>query len=155
MGQSGGKGGRGGTGKPASSSLFDCRRGPGDGGPGGDGGNGGEGGVGGRGGDGGLFVLLAMPNNIAALASKIRLDVASGQGGMGGLGGAVGSGGSGGERGRSAPPFCRDDARRGADGKPGLAGKSLAAERGPQGAAGSFAIGELTDDQVRVLGIVQ
>lgn len=153
-GQFGGDGGRGGSGKPASGGLFDCRRGPGDGGAGGNGGNGGAGGAGGRGGDGGLFVLLVMPHSVASLATKIGLDVSSGAGGYAGRGGDAGSGGPGGERGRAAPPFCQDDARRGADGRPGTPGAGAAELRGPQGAPGSLAVGELIESQARALGIV-
>lgn len=154
-GQAGGDGGRGGSGRPASSSLFDCRRGPGDGGPGGDGGNGGPGGTGGRGGDGGLFVLLATPTDVSALAEKIRLDVAPGAGGFAGPGGSLGSGGPGGERGRAAPPFCRDDARQGAPGKNGQSGSAVTDQSGAKGAAGSVAVGELIESQARAIGILQ
>ena len=154
-GQAGGDGGRGGSGRPASSSLFDCRRGPGDGGPGGDGGNGGPGGPGGRGGDGGLFVLLATPADIPALAEKIRLDVAPGAGGFGGPGGPFGIGGLGGERGRAAPPFCRDDARPGAPGKNGLSGSAATDQRDSKGAVGSVAVGELIESQANAIGILQ
>lgn len=154
-GQDGGDGGKGGSGKPASSSLFDCRRGAGDGGAGGAGGRGGPGGMGGRGGDGGLFVLLAMPEHVLTLASSIRLDVSSGLGGFGGRGGGPGVGGQPGERGRAAPPFCQDDARAGPKGENGTPGASLADQRGPQGAPGSLAVGELTKSQAAALGIVQ
>jgi len=153
-GQTGGDGGRGGSGKPASSSLFDCRRGPGDGGQGGDGGNGGTGGLGGRGGDGGLVVLLAMPKDIGSLAERIQLDVLPGAGGFAGTGGAFGVGGAGGERGRAAPPFCRDDARPGNPGNPGRVGTTVE-QRGTQGVEGSLAIGELTDTQARAVGVLR
>lgn len=154
-GQAGGDGGRGGAGRPASSSLFDCRRGPGDGGKGGDGGNGGTGGMGGRGGDGGLFVLLAMQSDIKALAASLELDVSAGAGGLSGPGGAPGAKGIGGERGRAAPPYCKDDAKRGLDGSDGKQGDSPTQESGPRGEPGSFAIGELKESHARAIGIVR
>lgn len=154
-GQAGGDGGRGGAGKPASSSFFDCRRGPGDGGRGGDGGNGGTGGLGGRGGDGGLFVLLAMQSDISTLAASVQLDVSPGAGGVSGLGGTQGVKGVGGERGRAAPPFCQDDAKRGPDGSDGQPGTRPSQDRGPRGEPGAFAIGELTDGQARAIGILR
>jgi hypothetical protein len=153
-GQAGGEGGRGGSGRPASSSLFDCRRGPGDGGRGGDGGNGGSGGLGGRGGDGGLVVFLAMPEDVAPLAERIHLDVSPGAGGFSGPGGLPGNGGTGGERGRAAPPFCRDDARPGTQGDAGRLG-SVVDQRGARGAEGAIAIGELTETQARAVGVLQ
>jgi len=154
-GQSGGDGGHGGTGRPASASLFDCRSGAGDGGPGGDGGDGGTGGNGGRGGDGGLFVLLALPEEIPGIASRIVLDKTSGAGGLGGAGGEAGKGGPGGDPGRPAPPFCRDDGRRGKDGTSGRRGATQADNRGQPGLPGEIAVGELTEMQARAIGIVQ
>jgi hypothetical protein len=154
-GQDGGDGGYGGTGRPASSSLFDCRRGPGDGGAGGDGGDGGTGGSGGRGGDGGLFVLVALPSDIPRIANRISLDLASGVGGFGGPGGNPGGSGPEGKAGRPAPPFCRADGRDGAPGRPGRPGATQADKRGQQGLPGEIAVGELADMQARAIGIVQ
>ena len=154
-GQDGGDGGHGGAGRPASASLFDCRRGPGDGGAGGDGGDGGIGGSGGRGGDGGMFVLLAMPGDIPGIVSRISLDKASGTGGLGGAGGKYGAGGPGGTPGRPAPPFCRADGRVGAAGRDGMTGASQADKRGQPGLPGEIAVGELTEMQARAIGIVQ
>ena len=153
-GQTGGDGGRGGAGKPASSSFFDCRRGPGDGGKGGDGGDGGQGGAGGRGGDGGLFVLLMRPEHVLQVAEKILLDVSPGEGGLRGAGGGFGNGGPGGERGRAAPPFCQDDAKRGLSGADGKAAVTIE-QRGEKGVPGTLAIGELIDIQAQSIGIMR
>jgi hypothetical protein len=153
-GQAGGDGGRGGSGRPASSSIFDCRRGSGDGGRGGDGGNGGAGGLGGRGGDGGLFILLAMAKDVPQLAEKIQLDVSPGEAGSNGMPGARGEKGLGGERGRAAPPYCSDGARKGDEGNHGQVG-AVTEQLAASGAVGSIAIGELTETQARAVGILK
>lgn len=149
QGQEGGDGGNGGAGHPASSSAFDCRRGPGNGGPGGNGGNGGLGGEGGRGGDGGVVVLLAANDSIPHLTERLVVDVAPGIGGFGGLGGKAGLAGRGGPPGQSAPPWCRADAKPGEDGQPGNIGMSLLDKRGAQGVVGQLFVGELTPSQAK------
>jgi hypothetical protein len=130
VGQSGGDGGSGLGGRPAVSSFFDCRRGPG---PGGNGGNGGEGGRGGRGGDGGFggtVVVITTREGARGAAEFLDVNVEPGKGGKGGPGGDGGRPGKGGPEGSTASPFCRRDAA-GRDGDPGNPGTE-----GPQGETG-------------------
>ncbi|MFC4314988.1 hypothetical protein ACFPN2_38375 [Steroidobacter flavus] len=114
-GQDGGDGGPGARGRPASQSMFDCRRGPGTGGNGGNGGKAGPGGQGGAGGDGGSVIVLAEePKSITAQAIVL---IAGGAGGAPGAKGNPGNGGRGGPEGPAAPPFCRGANRDGTAGQ--------------------------------------
>ena len=102
-GQAGGDGGVGQSGEPASSSLFDCKRGPGNGGRGGDGGIGGPGGRGGNGGDGGTLIILSLSSEeLPILRNLVEVDFTPGGGGEGGKAGTPGAGGPGGSPGQEA-----------------------------------------------------
>ncbi|WP_292035740.1 trypsin-like peptidase domain-containing protein [Mesorhizobium sp.] len=128
----GGHGGTGGTGGPGapgatgapgnggSDSLFDCRRGPGDGERGSAGGAGGRGGNGGPGGNAGNLQIFRLQSTILP-TSALSYGGRGGPGGAGGLGGPGGPGGSGGQRG-SQTVYCHG----GSDGP-----------QGPQGSAGA------------------
>ncbi|SFI61976.1 Trypsin [Bradyrhizobium sp. Gha] len=147
-GGNGGEGGVGGAGAPgrrASSSAFDCKRGPGDGGRGGDGGMGGDGGRGGAGGNGGIVTMLTPEPEIHAL-SRIILRVGAGREAAGGAAGQGGRGGPGGPRGLPAPPFCANDGR---DGDPGVSGRAGAGgESGLPSKDGSAFVGSISEDEV-------
>jgi hypothetical protein len=123
-GGDGGRGGQGGggvRGSPASSSLFDCKRGPGRGGDGGPGGQGGASGPGGAGGSGGSVVILigsTSPN------SHINVVSAGAKGGDAGRPGPPGEGGGGGPEGATSG-LC--------------GGAGRAGQRGYSGAPGAFA----------------
>ncbi|WP_352813905.1 serine protease [Mesorhizobium sp. M0965] len=130
-GQDGGQGGQGGRGREGapgepgrsgSDSLFDCRRGPGNGGRGRPGSQGGVGGVGGDGGNGGYltFYLLADAN---FERKGLTFVSKGGAGGRGGPGGPGGIGGPGGPRG-SQTTYCHggSDGPRGEDGPAGIGG---------------------------------
>jgi hypothetical protein len=134
-GQDGGDGGPGARGRPASQSMFDCRRGPGAGGNGGNGGKAGPGGQGGVGGDGGSVIVLAEdPKSITAQTIVL---IAGGIGGAPGPKGNPGSGGRGGAEGPPAPPFCRGDSRDGSTGQNSTA-QPAPASAGALGAEGRF-----------------
>lgn len=132
QGGTGGAGGQGGYGTPASQTMFECRRGAGDGGPGGRGGNGGIGGAGGRGGNGGTFTLVTDAEGAAAISRLLLVDLSPGTGGKGGLGGASGTGGPGGPGGADARPWCTGTGSTGGTGAAGTSGA-----QGPAGNAGS------------------
>jgi len=118
-GGNGGTGGQGGHGTPASQTMFDCRRGAGDGGPGGAGGAGGAGGDGGRGGNGGTFTLITSADSAAETSRLLLVDVSGGQGGAAGPGGKGGPGGQGGPGAQEALPYCHGNGNAGATGPAG------------------------------------
>lgn len=124
VGQTGGDGGFGRPGRPGSSSLFDCKRGPGRGGNGGNGGAGGPGGTGGKGGDGGTLVVFAPQQTLDRLADQLIVDS---RGGAPGRGGPPGEGGDPGIPGPGGRPngLCFSSA------PPGVPG-----QKGPPGAQG-------------------
>ncbi|MEO1536896.1 MAG: collagen-like protein [Pseudomonadota bacterium] len=118
-GGAGGPGGNGGSGQigvPASSGVFDCRRGPGRGGDGGAGGTGGAGGDGGRGGAGGPVTV-----DIKDFAESALLQIAT-QGGAPGIAGRGGAPGRGGRAGPEGPTvgLCGSAGR---NGQPGASGR--------------------------------
>lgn len=121
-GGSGGNGGNGASGHPGSDSLFDCKRGPGDGGAGGQGGYGGVGGQAGLGGDGGT-VYYVGPQAFIDIITFSNLINVGGPAGLAGGGGRGGNGGSGGPRGTNTF-YCKG-------GSPGSDGRD-----GPQGSGG-------------------
>jgi Trypsin-like peptidase domain len=126
-GSPGTRGAQGASGNSGSDSLFDCKRGPGDGLPGQTGGRGSDGQQGFSGGNGGDLVLVGTsPQAI----NRIVFIAKGGQGGPGGLGGIGGPGGAGGQSGRETV-FCRGG-RAGPDGPQGPTGAV-----GPRGQNGT------------------
>jgi|GEM_PF-3755360 len=94
-GGNGGNGGNGQGGNQGSSDLFNCDRGPGDGGPGGAGGQGGRGGAASRGGNA-ADVYLVGPRSLVEAISYWTIDTRPGAPGSPGLGGTPGTPGLGG-----------------------------------------------------------
>lgn len=142
-GQDGGDGGPGSKGTPASSSAFDCKRGPGKGGNGGKAGNGGPGGRGGSAGNGSDLTVYGADE---AGVGKILAYLNGGLGGKPGFPGSSGIPGLEGPEGDSAQPWCRPAGRagiRGAVGSPGPTGTP-----GSNGANGTFSLVPLSVDQV-------
>lgn len=141
-GQDGGDGGVGARGTPASSSFFDCKRGPGRGGDGGKGGNGGTGGRGGRGGDGGDVTVFSSD---PAITEMIVVAAEGGAPGGGGDKGLHGVGGEGGPEGQLAPPFCTSANRSGAKAPDGTDGSK--GVDGLAGTLGRFALVQISESQ--------
>jgi hypothetical protein len=147
QGMKGGSGGSGGIGESASQSASGCSREAGDGGAGGRGGAGGKGGDGGQGGTGGTIALFSKAESLSTLTPRFRLNISGGPGGAGGAAGVGGDGGSGGAGGARQLPRCKNSGRNGAA---GLTGPSGAPGRiGTSGEPGDFAVGALTDLQVK------
>ena len=150
QGQKGGSGGAGGPGDNASQDLFNCRHGAGNGGGGGAGGPGGPGGLPGRGGNGGSFTLLATPDLIAPLSSRVRVLVSGGPAGSPGSGGPGGDGGPGGPGGADARPYCQGSGSQGPSGPPGAQGAAAPADTGARrGTAGDFLVGGMSQDDFK------
>lgn len=152
-GQRGGDGGAGHQGRPASQSLFGCRRGCGRGGNGGDGGAGGNGGSGGDGGPGGTVRIASLSESLPTLTTIFRIDLSGGAGGPGGTPGAGGKPGPGGRQGAKALPYCKDEpSRKGKGGSPGRNGN--AGVKGNSGPQGTLMTTSFTDEQFkRIFGI--
>lgn len=123
VGGNGGRGGDGGNGErgsTASSSLFDCKRGPGRGGNGGAGGRGGDAGEGSHGGRGSDVYLVAFGAAMRALDGFVVHN----RGGVPGAPGEAGAGGNGGGAGREGPTpgLCHGAGRNGSPGPRGASG---------------------------------
>jgi hypothetical protein len=147
-GQGGEDGGNGSKGLHAASGLFDCRRGPGQGGHGGNGGSGGHGGDGGSGGQGGkIYITATVAAFTQLLTSGFVPIISGGAGGMGGRGGAGGNPGRGGDPGKP-DGWCeaRPD-RRGVDGQPGPQGATGRNFVNEYGTAGEFQGRIITEDE--------
>lgn len=147
QGQDGGRGGGGGHGNPASQSMFDCKRGCGNGAAGGNGGAGGQGGDGGRGGRGGNFTLVVPPDQLPVATRLLKVTVSGGDGGGPGSGGAGGLLGSGGAKGQEAKPYCKDDCNNGPQGVAGGSGGT--GQPGHRGPDGDFFVGTLAPDAIQ------
>ena len=142
MGGTGGAGGQGGRGTNASQSMFDCKRGAGNGAQGGSGGAGGSGGQGGRGGNGGTFTLITESDNVAMITRLLAVDLTPGIGGGGGEGGLGGAGGPGGPGGADARPYCQGAGNDGPAGPAG--GHGGAGANGQSGVPGQYYVGGLS-----------
>lgn len=131
----GGSGGAGGQGTSSASGLFDCRRGPGNGGAGGNAGVGGDGGRGGNGGDGGT---VSVRFDTVADGSSLTITSQGGAAGRPGNPGQPGAPGRGGPRGNSGGNCGGGGRVSGSDGVPAGAGRSLGA--GQEGADGQIEV---------------